>query len=60
MKKFGLGMLTGIIGTIASVAGAAKVYHKIAIEQIEKEEAQFEATEIRGARKAGNSHTSRS
>ncbi|AEJ23813.1 DUF3042 family protein [Weissella koreensis] len=59
MKKFGLGMLTGVVGTIASLAGVAKVYHKIAIEPIEKEEAQFEATEIRGARKAGNSHTAR-
>ncbi len=52
-------MLTGVVGTIASLAGVAKVYHKIAIEPIEKEEAQFEATEIRGARKAGNSHTAR-
>ncbi|QIL51112.1 DUF3042 family protein [Weissella coleopterorum] len=60
MKKFSLGMLTGIVGTIAGLAGAAKVYHKVAIEPIEKEEAQFEATEIRGARKAGNSHTPRS
>lgn len=59
MKKFNMGLVTGIAGTLVSLFGAAKVYHKVAIEPIEEEEAKFEETELRSARKAGHSHTPR-
>jgi len=59
MKKFGWGIVTGVAGTLAGVIGAGKIFHTIAIKPIEEEEAKFEATELRGARKAGNSHTPR-
>ncbi|MCM0582756.1 DUF3042 family protein [Weissella diestrammenae] len=59
MKKFGWGIVTGIAGTVAGLVGAGHIFHKVAIKPLEEEEAKFEATEIRGARKAGNSHTPR-
>lgn len=59
MKKFGLGILTGIAGTVATVATAAFTFHKVAIKPIEEEEAKFEATSRNSARKAAQSHGAR-
>ncbi|KRN32462.1 DUF3042 family protein [Weissella halotolerans] len=56
MKKFGLGLVTGVLGTIASAAMAGFAYHKQVIEPIEDEEAKFEETELKAARKAAHSH----
>ncbi|TYC49948.1 DUF3042 family protein [Weissella muntiaci] len=59
MKKFGLGILTGVAGTVAAVATAAFTFHKVAIKPLEEEEAKFEATNRNSARKAAHSHSAR-
>lgn len=59
MKKFGFGLLTGITGTIAAAAAAGFTYHKIEIEPLEEEQAKFDNTELKSARKAAHSHGSR-
>lgn len=59
MKKFGLGVLTGVAGTVATVAAAATAFHHVAIKPIEEEEAKFDATARNSARKAAQSHGAR-
>lgn len=59
MKKFGAGILTGVIGTVAAAAVTAVTFHKVAVEPIEEEEAKFEETERKAARKAAQSHGNR-
>ncbi|SCB95768.1 DUF3042 family protein [Weissella bombi] len=59
MNKFGAGLLTGVIGTIAAAAATAVTFHKVAVEPIEQEEAKFEETERNSARKAAQSHGNR-
>jgi hypothetical protein len=59
MKKFGFGVVTGILGTVATAAAAALVFHKVAIAPIEEEEAKFEETARNSARKAAHSHGAR-
>ena len=58
MKKFGLGILTGVAGTLATAAAAALTFHKVAVKPLEEEEAKFEETERKAARKAeiGRAH----
>lgn len=58
MKKFGLGILTGVAGTLATAAAAAFTFHKVAVKPLE-EEAKFEETERKAARKAAHSHGAR-
>ena len=59
MKKFGVGVLTGVVSTIAAAATAAVTFHKIAVKPITDEEAKFEDTERKAARKAAQSHGNR-
>ena len=55
MKKFGLGILTGVAGTLATAAAAAFTFHKVAVKPLEEEE----ETERKAARKAAHSHGAR-
>ncbi|MCT0010144.1 DUF3042 family protein [Weissella confusa] len=59
MKKFGLGILTGVAGTLATAAAAAFTFHKVAVKPLEEEETKFEETERKAARKAAHSHGAR-
>lgn len=59
MKKFGVGVLTGVASTVAAAATAAVTFHKVAVKPIADEEAKFEETERKSARKAAQSHGTR-
>lgn len=59
MKKFGLGVITGVVATVASAAAGLFAFHKTVVEPEEQREEKFTETEKKAARKMGASHTPR-
>ena len=59
MKKFGVGVLTGVASTVAAAATAAVTFHRVAVKPVIDEEEKFEETERKSARKAAQSHGTR-
>ncbi|CAH0418224.1 DUF3042 family protein [Periweissella ghanensis] len=59
MKKFGVGIIVGVVATVATGVGAFLGFKQKVVKPIEDEEAKFDATRIQSARKAHQAHNAR-
>ncbi|QBO36902.1 DUF3042 family protein [Periweissella cryptocerci] len=59
MKKFGTGVLIGVLSTVAAGVGALAGFHKTVVKPVKDEEAKFENTRIKSARKGRSAHSSK-
>ncbi len=56
MKNFSKGLVTGISGTILTLATSAIILEKVFIKPAKDFDDKFEATTLNSARKAAHSH----
>lgn len=59
MKKFGIGVVVGVVATVATGVGAFLGFKQKVVKPIEDEEAKFDSTRIQSARKAHQAHNPR-
>lgn len=56
MSKFARGIVVGVVGTVAAVAGALLSFQKTVVEPIEVQEQKFDDNRKKAMRKSRSAH----